>query len=259
MKASRWPYFDARFIALAHRGGALLPQNVGHENTMVAFHNAVDLGYRYLETDVHVTSDGHLVAFHDSTLDRVTDRTGRIAELTLDQVREASIGTEQVPTLQELLEAFPQVNINIDIKASGAEKPLASLLRHHAAEKRVCVGSFSQTRLHRFRLASGGRVATSCGPVGVSAGVLAARLGHGPAPIGAAFQVPIRHELAGRTVQVVTPEFIRRAHAWGKQVHVWTIDDPHQMDELIDWGVDGLVSDRPDLLKEVLQRRGMWD
>lgn len=258
MKAHQFPYFDSPFAALAHRGGAHLPANAGLENTLQAFRNAVDLGYGYVETDVHVTRDGHLVAFHDDTLDRVTDRTGRLAELTLAEVREARIGDQPVPTLAEVLESFPEVRVNIDIKAPGAEAPLVSELRRHGAEHRVCVGSFSELRLNRFRLLSQGRVATSCAPAGVMAGVLAARLGRGIAPRGAAFQVPMRSKVAGRMVEVITPEFIQQAHDWGKHVHVWTIDDEDTMNQLIDWDVDGIVTDRPDVLKTVLLDRGMW-
>ena len=259
MQARDWPYFSTGFAALAHRGGAHLPANAGMENTLAAFRNAVDLGYRWLETDIHVTRDGQLVAFHDETLDRVTDRTGRIAELSFTEVRAARIGTEPVPTLDELLEAFPDANINIDIKAVGAEQPLVTTLRRHRAERRVCVGSFSQIRLDRFRMLAQGRVATSCGPAGVAMTVVASKLGRGIPPVGAAFQVPMRHRVAGKLIEVVTPEFIKQAHRWGKLVHVWTVDDQTTMNELIDWGVDGLVTDRPDLLKDVLVDRGLWE
>lgn len=257
MKAADWAYFDAGFVAMAHRGGALLPANARRENTLIAFRNAVDLGYRYLETDVHVTRDGHLVAFHDATLDRVTDSRGAIADLPLAEIRRARIGNEQVPTLDEVLDNF-DVRVNIDIKANGAEAPLVHALRRHNAWHRVCVGSFSQVRLARFRALAKNWVATSCGPVGVATAVAASRSGFGIAPRGAAFQVPVRHHVAGRVVEVVTPAFVAQAHRWGKQVHVWTIDDPQQMSDLIDMGVDGLVTDRPDLLRQVLESRGMW-
>lgn len=259
MRAGDFEYFDTRFAAMAHRGGAHLATNVGRENTLLAFSNAVDLGYRYIETDVHVTRDGGLVAFHDESLDRVSDRTGRIADLPLFEVRQARVGGEQIPTLDEVLAAHPGVRVNIDIKAAGAEEPLAHVLRRHDAEHRVCIGSFNEFRLWRFRRLAGGEVATSAGPLGVASAILAARLGAGIPPVGAAFQVPIRTRIAGRMVEVVTPAFIERAHAWGKAVHVWTIDDEAAMNQLIDWGVDGLVSDRIDVLKQVCIARGLWE
>ncbi|MGA4668417.1 glycerophosphodiester phosphodiesterase [Propionibacteriaceae bacterium Y1923] len=258
MRAADFEYFDTRFAAMAHRGGARLATNIGRENTLLAFRNAVDLGYRYLETDVHVTRDGGLVAFHDDSLDRVTDRQGPIADLPLFEVRQAKVGGEPIPTLDEVLAAFPEARVNIDIKARGAEEPLAHVLRRHDAEHRVCIGSFNEFRLRRFRRLTRREVATSTGPLGVVAGVVGSRLGLGPAPFGAAFQVPVRTRVAGRMVEVVTREFIERAHAWGKAVHVWTIDDEATMNQLIDWGVDGLISDRIDVLRQVCLARGLW-
>ena len=258
MKAAGHPYFDTRFAALAHRGGAKLATNRGRENTLRAFSNAVDLGYRYLETDVHLTSDGHLVAFHDESLDRVTARTGRIADLRLSEVRAAKVGPEHIPTLDEVLDSF-DVRLNIDIKAPGAEQPLVHALHRHNAWHRVCVGSFSELRLQRFRMLAGSRAATSVGPAGVAATLAAVRLGGvGVAPIGGAYQVPLTAVVAGRRVQVVTEKFIRLAHRWRKAVYVWTIDDEAMMQRLIDMGVDGLVSDQIDLLKYVLECRGLW-
>lgn len=257
MRAVDHQYFDAPFVAMAHRGGALLATNIGRENTLQAFRNAADLGFRYLETDVHVTRDGELVAFHDDSLDRVSDRTGRIADLPLCEVRQARVGGEPIPTLDEVFAAV-DCRINIDLKASGAAAPLAHAIRRHGAEDRVCVGSFNEARLHRFRRLAGPKVATAVGRVGVGAAIAATRCRVGPAPRGAAFQVPIRTTIAGRQVEVVTPAFIRRAHAWGKDVHVWTIDDEQTMHELIDWGVDGLISDRIDVLKQVCLARGLW-
>src|SRR5690606_38590076 len=119
-----------RILALAHRGGAYHPEIEGLENTMAAFQHAAALGYDYLETDVHLTADGVLLAFHDAVLDRVTDSTGAVGELTLADVRRARIGgREQVPTLVELLDAFPQARFNIDIKSDQAVAPLAELVR----------------------------------------------------------------------------------------------------------------------------------
>ncbi|MDO5683992.1 MAG: glycerophosphodiester phosphodiesterase [Propionibacteriaceae bacterium] len=253
------PYFDAPFIAMAHRGGALLPANIGRENTVHAFAHARDLGYRYFETDVHVTSDGVLVAFHDDRLDRVTDRTGLIADLPWAEVRRARIGGQDpIPTLDELFETFGEQRFNIDIKAPGAVEPLAAVIRSHRAQDRVCVGSFGVDRIRAFRRLMGTHVPTSLSQVGVGWTRFVPILPRFcPAP-GAALQIPVRTEIGGRTVRLVTPRLLARAHAAGRQVHVWTIDEPSEMHELLDLGVDGLISDRIDTLREVCQERGHW-
>ncbi len=255
-----------RVIAFAHRGGAYHPEIEGLENTLAAFEHAVDLGYRYLETDVHLTADGVLLAFHDRVLDRVTDSAGEVAALTHAEVRRARVGgRESVPTLVELLDAFPDARFNIDLKSEGAVDALAALVAERGDWDRVLVGSFSASRLRRFRRITDGRVPTSAHPLEAAAfallpGRLADRVTGGRV---AALQVPHRRTLrvAGLsvTVPVVTTGFVRRAHAAGKHVHVWTIDDPEEMRELLAKGVDGLFTDRTDLLREVLEEQGLWE
>ena len=157
-------------LAFAHRGGAYHPELEGLENTLAAFRHADQLGYGYLETDVHATSDGALLAFHDAVLDRVTDLKGRIENLTLAEVGEALIGgRERVPTLARLFEEFPTARFNIDIKASAAVPLLARFLDENDAWDRVLVGSFSARRLNHFRRLTGGRVPTSAHPLEVIA------------------------------------------------------------------------------------------
>ncbi len=259
-----YPYLDAildqpgSVIAMAHRGGVLHPEIPGTENTLHAFRHAAALGYRYLETDVHTTSDGVLLAFHDNVLDRVTDVRGFLAKLTAEEISKARIGGEHaVPTMAELLEELPDCRFNIDLKAAAAVRPLAQLLERTGAQDRVCVGSFSWRRLNAFRRETGGRVATSATPTEVA---LFITLPSGSAARTAtrqrvnALQVPHRR---GR-FSVVTPKLVRRAHAAGAHVHVWTVDEPAEMETLLDLGVDGLISDRTDLLKDVLTRRGQW-
>lgn len=247
-----------KVLAFAHRGGAYHPEIDGLENTMAAFRHAAALGYDYLETDVHLTADGVLLAFHDDVLDRVTDQKGAVRDLTLAEVRTARIGgREQVPTLVDLLDAFPAARFNIDIKSEDAVAPLAALIRERDLWERVLVGSFSRRRITRFRELTDGRVPTAAHPWQIVAFRLSpstrvARLLAGDG--FAAFQVPHRR---GR-LTVVTPGFVRRAHAAGHQVHVWTIDDRAEMTELLDRGVDGLFTDRTDVLKDVLQGRGQW-
>lgn len=259
MHASDYAYFGQAFTALAHRGGAALAANRGRENTLHAFGNAVQLGYTHLETDVHATRDGRLVAFHDNVLDRVTDTTGTVAETSFEDLRAARIGgTDQIPTLDEVLESFPHARINIDIKAPGAVEPLVECLRAHRAEDRVCVGSFGQDRLIRFRRLAGPRVPTAVGPAGVAWTARVPVLPRLLASPGVALQMPVEHTVRGRRIRLLTPWLLDAAHRRGKVVHVWTIDDPAQMHELIDLGVDGIVSDAIDVLKQVLQERGLW-
>jgi len=245
-------------LAFAHRGGAYHPEIEGLENTLAAFEHAVALGYTHLETDVHTTSDGVLLAFHDTVLDRVTDRTGEIATMTLADVRAARIGGHhQVPTLAELFDAFPEVVFNIDLKSRTAAPALAAFLTDRDAWDRAVVSSFSPATLRAFRRLGAGRARTGAHPLEVAAYLLlpSARLA-GLATPGrpVALQIPHRR---GRLV-VASRGLIRRAHANGLQVHVWTIDDPAEMDELIERGVDGLMTDRTDLLKDVLEERGLW-
>ena len=244
-------------IAFAHRGGAYHPEVEGLENTLAAFRHAVSLGYDHLETDVHLTRDGVLLAFHDRVLDRVTDQKGEIAVLTLAEVRRARVGgREAVPTLAELFDAFPAARFNIDLKSDRAVVALADFIAAREAWDRVLVGAFSPRRTARFRELTGGRVATCATPSEIAAYRLLPRR---VADLVArrrfqAFQVPHRRGF----FTVVTPRFVRRAHAAGLQVHVWTIDDAAEMNALLDRGVDGIFTDRTDRLRDVLIARGQW-
>ncbi|HJM00198.1 MAG TPA: glycerophosphodiester phosphodiesterase family protein, partial [Acidimicrobiales bacterium] len=132
------PYLDTTTpIPIAHRGGA----GAWPENTMPAFQGAVDLGFQYVETDVHATSDGVLVAFHDSRLDRVTDQVGNISELLWSDVQKALVdGREPIPRFAELMQSFPDLKVNIDPKSDGAVEPLIRELKELNALHRVCVG-----------------------------------------------------------------------------------------------------------------------
>ncbi len=238
-------------IAFAHRGGA----GDWPENTMPAFAGAVELGYRYVETDVHVTADGVLCAFHDERLDRVTDRTGLIRELPWSEVSRARVdGTEPIPRLDDLLDTWRDLRVNIDPKHDSAVDALAATLRRHGAVDRVCIGAFSDRRLARLRNLLGPRLCTSLGPAGV-ARLRAASYGPPSGGLEAAcVQVPPAH---GR-VTIVDRRFVAAAHRRHLKVHVWTIDDPAEMVRLLDLGVDGIMTDRPSVLKEVLVGRGQW-
>jgi glycerophosphoryl diester phosphodiesterase len=244
--------------AFAHRGGALHPDLVGLENTLLAFRHAHHLGFRHLETDVHLTADGVLVAFHDTVLDRVTDGRGRVGDATLAELRAARVGgREQVPTLVELLDALPDAVLNVDLKDARAVAPLARLLAVRGDEHRVVVGSFSARRLRRFRRIGGNRVATSAHAAEVAAYRLLpsarlARLLTRGRPV--ALQVP---ERVG-PLRVVTSGLVRRAHAAGLEVHVWVVDDEPGMRRLAALGVDGVMTDRTDILADVMRDLGLW-
>ena len=257
-----FPFLDAGFdqpgavLAFAHRGGAHHPDIEGLENTLVAFEHAVALGYTYLETDVHATSDGVLLAFHDAVLDRVTSVVGSIAERASHDLADTLIGDrEPIPRMADLLEHFPQARFNIDIKSTAAATLLADLIERTRCHDRVCIGSFSERRLRVFRGMVSRPVATSFGPVGVAlhrSGLTA--LARRTGLRGDVLQVPA----LVRQVPFVTRGFVERAHAAGHPVHVWTVDDPAMMHTLLDLGVDGLMTDRTDLLREVLLERGQW-
>ncbi len=231
---------------------------------MAAFRAAVDLGFRHLETDVHTTADGVLLLFHDKTLDRITEGTGRIADLPAERVARARIGgVEPIPLFEELVSAFPEVRLNLDVKDWNSVNTLAAAIEKYGLHDRVLVASFSDRRrravlrqLSRPAAGSAGTVSTALfvllGPV------LPARLMRAVVRglLGGvqAFQVPVRRG----PVTVVTPGLVRRAHRHGLQVHVWTINEPAEMNRLLDLGVDGIVTDRADLLKAVLLERGAW-
>jgi glycerophosphoryl diester phosphodiesterase len=250
-------------LAFAHRGGALHPDVIGLENTLAAFRIAVELGYRYLETDVHATRDGELLAFHDAHLDRVTDRRGRLADLPYVDVATARVGgREPIPRLVDLLEELPDARFNVDVKSPEGVEPLVQLIRRTGSHDRLLVGSFTERVLRRFRArlraAGGPPVATSCGVATVTVAKFAPggrhlqRLLRDP---GVAYQVPVRH----RGVPVVDRAFVDRSHASGRPIHVWTIDEAAEMEHLLDLGVDGLITDRPDVLRDVLRARGLWE
>jgi glycerophosphoryl diester phosphodiesterase len=221
---------------------------------MLAFESAVRLGYRYLETDVHATADGVLAAFHDDVLDRVTDRTGRVGALSWSEVSEARIGTEPIPQLEDILAAWPDVRVNIDAKDDASVPLLAEVIARTGAHDRVCVGSFSEGRVRRFRRLTDGRVCTSMGRSAI-ARLRTASYGPPTWPFGAGcVQVPVRR---GR-IPIADSRFVAAAHRRDLQVHVWTIDDPDEMGRLLDLGVDGIMTDRPAILREVLEGRGQW-
>ncbi|QMV24446.1 glycerophosphodiester phosphodiesterase [Streptomyces sp. SCUT-3] len=258
MTNARHPYLARTGpLLFAHRGGTA----DGLENSLHAFRRAASLGYRYLETDVHTTADGELVAFHDTTLDRVTDGRGRIADLTWEQVSRARIaGREPVPRFADLLRELPQAHWNVDAKTDAALVPLLEEIERAGAWDRVCVGSFSEARVARARSLAGPRLATSLGTRAVAGLRLLSRGGRmvpprllGEAALRGAVcvQVPERH--AG--VRVVDAAFVRTAHHYGLQVHVWTVNEADRVHRLLDLGVDGIMTDDLEMLLRVADDR----
>ncbi|GHH48178.1 glycerophosphoryl diester phosphodiesterase [Streptomyces candidus] len=205
---------------------------------------------------MHATADGRLIAFHDATLDRVTDSGGRIAELPWSRVREARVaGSVPLPLFEELLEEFPEARRNVDLKAEAALLPLVDLIRRTRSWDRVCVGSFNESRVARAQRLAGPRLATSYGVRGVLALRLRSLGVWAPLRRGAVcVQVPE----ARNGVRVVDRRFVAAAHARGLKVHVWTVNDADRMAALVDLGVDGIMTDRIATLRSVLTERGVW-
>jgi glycerophosphoryl diester phosphodiesterase len=257
-RAEDFPYFDndGLPLAFAHRGGSLT-DSLHLENTMAAFETAVDLGYRYIETDVNATADGVLLTLHDATVDRLTGEAGTISELDYAKVAKMRIGgTEPIPRLEDVLTAWPDLRLNIDAKSPSSVPLLATAIHAHRAWDRVCIASFSAWSLRAMRELLTPRVATSFSPPGSATLRLlpGRRLRSLFLRKGVVAQVPVRNH----GLEVPTPAFIDRAHELGKHVHVWTIDDPAEMVRLFDLGVDGIFTDRIDVLRDAYLARGIW-
>ena len=251
---ARHPYLDHNGpIAFAHRGGT----SAAPENSLRAFGDAVSLGFRYLETDVHATSDGVLVAFHDNDLERTCGEQRAIATSTWEELKSARIdGTDPIPLLDDLLDEFPNARFNIDCKADTALEPLIQKLRDRDCLDRVCIGSFSDKRLERVREAFGSAVCTSMGPKEIAK--LVARTNTfvpvKPTEHALMAQVPVKQG----AIPVTTKRFVNVAHELGLAVHVWTVDDPIEIARLLDLGVDGVMSDDTRALRDVFAARGHW-
>jgi glycerophosphoryl diester phosphodiesterase len=246
-RPARHPFLDHPGpIPFAHRGGA----GDWPENTMPAFAAAIALGFRYLETDVQATSDGVLVAFHDDDLSRTCGRPGLISALPWSEVSTARVdGKEPIPLFDDLFTTFPNCRINVDCKTDAAVGPLIESLRRANALDRVCVGCFSHARLRRLRSALGSGLCSSMSPLEVARW----RLGF-PSSAALVAQVPVRHSI----VPIVTQRMVDLAHRRAIDVHVWTIDEPAEMLRLLEMHVDGIMTDRPAVLKQVLTQRGEW-
>lgn len=242
----------ARPRLFAHRGLAV----DAPENTLLAFAKAIGIGATYVETDVHASSDGIAVIAHDPDLQRLVGRDVRVDQLTMAELRRIPLGEGQgFCSLAEALDAFPDTRFNIDVKSAAAVTPAVSAILAAGASQRVLVSSFSESRRAAALRALPGVVSSSSARRFVVA-LLAGKVGFSPALRGAlrglvAVQIPER--ALGLTT--VTERMLRRLHAAGVEVHVWTVNDPQRMRELLDLGVDGLVTDRIDLALEVVRTR----
>lgn len=246
------PYLaDAGFVAFAHRGGGL----ENPENSKRAFVAAVALGYRYIETDVQATADGRVMVFHDDDLSPLTDGEGVISDLPYCEVKQAKIhGTEPLMTLEEMFETFPDTRFNIDIKTDDALEPTLELVAKMNVLDRICLASFSGARLKRVRERFGDAVCLSAAPGDVTA-LKFASWGLPYLKSGCqCAQVPVREY----GIKLPTRHFVTHCNARGVAVHVWTIDDEDEMRRLIRLGVNGIMTDRPSLLKNVAQEEGVW-
>lgn len=247
--------------AFAHRGWHM-GHLAGQENTLAAFRYAVDQGFTHLETDVHVTADGVPVIMHDATLDRTTTMTGRVDQLPWRQVSAARVaGSEPVPTFEEVLRECPTAFFNIDPKSDADVVPLLTVVQQADAWNRVAFGSFSDRRLDVIRRLAPAQARISLGPLaalrlmsGAALPRLAAQNTRKAAASAWAAQLPLRF----RGVPVITPRLVQHAHRRGLEVHAWTIDSPSEMARLLDMGVDGIITDRPDLLQRLLAAREQW-
>src|SRR5919112_462495 len=256
-----WP------VNLAHRGASALAP----ENTIEAFRLAVEDGAGGLELDVRMTRDGHIVVIHDATVDRTTNGSGAVSEMTFHELRRFDAGHDfspdgeptrpyrgrgvRVSTLVEVLREFSGVAVNIEIKAGtpGIEETVLGVLREANALRRVLVVSIPHARVKRFRKISGGHVSTGASrwEIGVFYISSKSRLERLVRPAYDALQVPLRH----RGIPVVTPRFVRAAHARGVRVDAWTINQADEMRRLLDLGVDVIMTDRLGMLAEVLENR----
>lgn len=243
------PYLDAPGpIAVAHRGGDVHAV----ENTMPAFEHAVSLGYRYLETDVHLSRDGVLVAFHDADLERITGVPGTIADRTWDELQAIDLGGASIPRLDELLGSFPTTRFNIDPKSDAAVEPLGDAIAAFDAVDRVGIGAFDDARIAALQQRFGPDLCTSPGP--------AELLTYLADPVPMAFETHGCLQIPPSFGEFeLTPELLGAAHELGLQVHVWTINEEPEMRRLLDLGVDAIMTDRVELLKNVMLERDEWN
>jgi glycerophosphoryl diester phosphodiesterase len=255
-------YLDAEYpLRFAHRGSRIL----WPENTAEAFQGAVDLGYKYIETDVRMTRDGVVVAFHDATLERLTNGAGRVDRWDFADLQQLDAawwfneaegyplrGTGvRVRSLDEVFATWSNIRFNLDLKDPNLEWPIADLVKRHGRERTTLVASFVDHRTAKFRRITRGTVAVSAGPSATAVILAASRVGATVRRPVVAYQLPFDYRSCP-----IDAKLVRAIHAAGAQLHTWTVNEVADMDRLLDLGVDGIVTDRPDVLNEVMRRRG---
>ena len=238
--------------AFAHRGGAAECE----ENTLPAFDHAVRLGYTHVELDVHATRDGQVVIHHDPDLTRICNDPRRITDLDWSELRHIRTrGGAELPLLEALLQDFPGLFVNIETKSRDVVPPLCALIQRLGVLDRICIGAFDPacTRAACAELGPG----LLYSPAHAQVARLWARGWGLPLVLDDGFGV-VQVPVAWKGIPIVTPRFVRAAHDAGRAVQVWTVDEPAEMHRLLDMGVDGLMTDCPTRLREVLQARGAW-
>ena len=258
-------------LVIAHQGG----DGVWPGDTLYAFEKAVETGADVLEMDAHITKDGHIVLMHDEKVDRTTDGTGLIEEMTLDGLKQLDAAYKwskdggqtfpyrglgiQVPTLDEVFGKFPQMRYVIEIKLTKnpIDKPICDLIRNFAMQKKVLIASFHDEAIQNFR-STCPEVATSASRGEVTKFVILGKvfLSGLVAPGYQSIQPPYDPG-ESYNIPIMTRRFIREAHAKNIRVEPWTVDDPGLMQQYIEWGVDGIITDRPDLMVEMLKEMGL--
>lgn len=240
-----------KFFGFVHRGG----DEVKTENTLEAFEYSSDLGFTFMETDVQFTKDEKVVVFHDIDLKRIAGIDKKISELSLNEIKSIDLlKGGKIPTLDELLYSFKDLRFNIDVKVDRAVDKSVEIIKSHGALGRTCLASFSTKRLNRIRKLAGEDVCTSMGQLEVSKLIMQSYGLPFKKQPGMCAQVPTNQW----GIPVVTNKFIKEAHRHKKLVHVWTIDEPKEMNSLIKMGVDGLMTDKPSVLKKVLTEQKLF-
>ena len=240
-----------KFIAFSHRGGSL----ENNENTISAFQNSIELGYQYIETDVQSTKDDKLVIFHDNDLKRIANQNINIADINYDDLRNIKIfNNETIPLLKDTIEELKFIKFNIDPKSDRAAIILNSILKKRKDLDRFCIGSFFQHRVNLFRNSFLNKITTSMSKQEVVKLFFNQYL-HLFKQDTPCIQVPVSF----KGIKIITKKLIDFIHIQNKKIHVWTIDDQTEMQRLIDLGVDGIMTDRPSILKDVLIKNNLWN
>lgn len=267
------PYYDGVMgtLVIAHQGG----NGIWPGDTMYAFEKAVEMGADVLEMDAHLTKDGHIVLLHDETVDDTTDGTGLIEEMTLAELKQLDAAYKwsndggqtfpyrglgiQAPTLEELFQKFPQMRFVIEIKLTKKpiDQPLCDLIRAYNMQDHVLIASFHDTAMQNFRM-NCPEVATSASRGETTKFVLLGKffLSGLIAPQYQSIQPPYDPG-ESYNIPIMTKRFVRDAHVKNVHVEPWTVDDPELMKQYIEWGVDGIITDRPDLMIDVLKEMGL--